>query len=470
MALDANGRACVIGSGIAGLLAARVLSKWFREVVVLERDSLSAMDGARSGAAQGYHLHALLLRGEQVMERLFPGFEAEMIRLGACKGADACTDAKIFTRAGWARDTHVGFAPLAMTRPLLERCVRSRVTNIANVSIRYATSVDDLVVDVATRRITGVALRSEEAGIDREILPADLVVDATGRGAHGVQMLRSNYFAVPREDVLGLDFGYATALFDIPPSFRAEWGMLAVAPLPPLHSRAALMMKVEQNRWMVALAGRGKSKPVAESAAFMEFVRQLETPFLHECLSHARLVGEIKGYRFPASVHRRYDQIPSHPEGFLAIGDAICSFNPVYGQGMSVAAIEAEILDALLERRGGAYYEGLWRDFHAAASRVISLSWQQAFNVDMMFPETLCPRPFGFALRRRMVQKMQALCMQDPQLRQRFTRMIHLVGTDADKIGMVDLFNAQLRIWQGTSGPGPAPTFRIEAAQHEKVA
>jgi 2-polyprenyl-6-methoxyphenol hydroxylase-like FAD-dependent oxidoreductase len=453
-----TGKAIVIGSGMAGLMAARVLSAFFAEVEILERDPPVTTTEARAGAPQGHQIHALLLRGQRILEALLPGFEADILKAGAQKAKDAGRDQKIFAFGRWTPAVEFGFAPLTMTRGLLEFVVRERVGRIANVRFRYDTTADELVFDKAAQRVTGVVAR--EGGEAQKTIAADFVVDAAGRGAFAVRAFKSLGFATPKEEIIGLDFGYATARFDIPAGFKADWATLFVQADPP-RSDGAFFLPIEGNRWLVAAFGRGKNKPPAQRDGFMEFTRRLPHTLLYECIKDARLTGEIKPHRFPSSVRRRFDLLADHPEGFLAIGDAHCSLNPFFAQGMSVAAMEAEALERRLRTAtaGGPAFDGLWRGFYQDLRDIVATPWSQTLLIDSLYDETQMPRPFGFALHRRIALWAQALMLFDPELCVRFFKAVHFVAGPKDKIGPLDLLAAQFREWRKGRRSAPTPAF-----------
>ncbi|HYD46478.1 MAG TPA: FAD-binding protein, partial [Phenylobacterium sp.] len=265
-------RAVVIGSGIAGLLTARVLADRFVEVVVVERDPEGVMAGPRQGAAQGWHLHGLLASGLQAMGRLFPNFEADLAAADARMGADAGIGVKLFYDGRWAPAVTAGFNGVAVTRPTLECCLRKRVAALPNVRFVYQTVASDLLF--AERRVTGVRMRRIAEDDREEDLSADLVVDASGRAAQGAAMVKAQGFPTPEEEVIGLDFGYACALYDIPEGFEADWSALMVAAAPPA-SQGAILMPVEGNRWMLGVGGRGAERPPGDEAALLEHLKRL---------------------------------------------------------------------------------------------------------------------------------------------------------------------------------------------------
>lgn len=448
-----GGRALVIGSGIAGLLAARALADRFDEVVVLERDAADATAAVRPGAAQGSQVHVLLAGGQRAMNRLLPGLDDDWRAAGAVEMTDSGLQRAMFMAGGWVRRAPNGVSNMQMTRPLLERTVRARVAAWPGVAIRYEVTSDSLVIQDG--RVRGVMARAGEGAEER--IDADFVVDASGRGSFASQDFKANGFASPREDIVGLDFSYATALFDPPPDFDATCLGVLVAPMAP-QSEGALLSAVEDGRWIVALAGRGAARPPADLAGFRAYAQRASDPVVGEWVARAKLAGDIKAYRFPSGVHRRFDVLEAHPEGFLPIGDAICSFNPVYGQGMTVASMEAAALHELL---ADGDLDGLWRRFHPRAAAIVAGPWGQSTQLDMLYPETQIERPPDFESVARRFRWAQGLIMHDPVLGRRMANAINLIG-EARPFTLPELVLAQARRWLGLAPLGRAPAF-VEA-------
>jgi flavin-dependent dehydrogenase len=433
--------AAVIGSGVGGLLAAKVLADRFRKVVVVERDREPQTPEPRDGAPQGHHPHALLRRGQDIMETTYPGFTASLLAKGAVQydqGLECETSIGGVRGAPFAAP----YKTLSMTRGLLELTLREFAAKLARLEFRYDTSAEDLLLHAG--RVTGVRARRGDALHE---IAADFVLDASGRAAQAMKWLTASGYDSPKETVAGLDFGYATAMFDIPRPFPETWRLLFCLPKMAPGGVGGAIFEVEGGRWMVAVGGRGALKPSSDPDAFVAHTKLSLDPRFHYWVSRARRIGPVKTYRFAASTRRRYEALSRHPEGFLALGDALCSFNPVYGQGMSVAAMEAETLAALLADRPST--DGLWRDFYVRASACIDVPWQLALNLDIHYPETVCPRPAGFALIQRILPWANSLALGDPVLRAKVFEMQNLTNPKDAALSPGDLLGAQWRRWMG---------------------
>ena len=407
-------RAIVVGAGMGGLTAAAALADHFEQVLVLERDALPADAVDRSGIPQGKHVHALLAGGLRALGESFPGFGAELARAGAVTiraGQDVRTE-----RPGYdpfpQRD--LGFDAFAMSRPLLEWLVRGRVRALPNVELRPDCSVEALVARPDGAVVTGV--RCGRAGATSEILNADLVVDASGRGSLTLELLTSVGQPRPEETTIGVDLRYATAVFSIPDDAPADWKGVFHFPHVPRTSRGALLLPLEGRRWIVTLAGRHGEDPPGDADGFMTFVRRLRTSTIFDALEPAKRLSEVMRFGFPESVYRHYEQLAAFPRGLLTVGDAICRFNPVYGQGMSVAAQEAVVLRQLLSARAGTAdpLDGLASPFFAEAAALIDNPWFGAVIPDFAHPKTRGTRPENLEAMLKLGTALVRLAARDP--------------------------------------------------------
>jgi 2-polyprenyl-6-methoxyphenol hydroxylase-like FAD-dependent oxidoreductase len=412
-------RAVVIGAGIGGLSAARAAADAFEEVVVLERDELPADAAQRAGVPQGRHAHALLAGGQRALEELFPGLTGDLEEGGAVRyriGLDNRLE-----RPGYdpfpQRD--LGWDAHAMSRPLLEGVARRRLLQHPGVRLRTGCRADQLVGDGTA--VTGV--RCESADGREELIAADLVVDASGRGALTLALLAASGRPPPDEDTIGVDFGYATGIFAIPEDAPTDWKLCITLPEAPKSTRIALMLPVEGRRWILSLGGRQSDKPPGDWQGFMAFARGLRTATLGDAISRARPLGEVARFGFPASVRRHFERCSSFPRGLLPIGDAICRFNPIYGQGMSVAAQQGRLLGRLLA--AGSLDVG--ERFLLEAQAIIDTPWATAALPDLAYPATEGVRPPDFAASLTVARALNQLAAEDPAVHRLTAEVQHLL-------------------------------------------
>jgi 2-polyprenyl-6-methoxyphenol hydroxylase-like FAD-dependent oxidoreductase len=408
-------RAIVIGAGMGGLTAARAVAPHFEQVVVIERDSLPRQPDARPGTPQARHVHALLGGGQRALEELFPGFERELRDAGAVP-LRAGLDVR-FERPGFdpfpQRD--LGWDSFAQSRALIEFVVRTRLSVDGNVDIRPRCRAQKLIVAAKGQVVTG--LQYVDAEGRRTELDADLVVEASGRGDLTLDLLESRDLPRPAATTIGVDIGYATAIFAIPDDASEDWKGVFCFPQPP-SSRGALMLPLEGRRWILTIAGRHGDYPPGDEIRFMEFVQSLRTPTIARAIQSAKRLEEIVRYRFTESVHRHYEQLTEFPRGLLLLGDAVCRFNPVYGQGMSVAAQEACALSRLLASRAAERdpLERLAQAFFPETAALIVTPWAQAAVPDFIHPETRGERPPNFEQSLKIGQAITRLAARDPDV------------------------------------------------------
>jgi 2-polyprenyl-6-methoxyphenol hydroxylase-like FAD-dependent oxidoreductase len=419
-------QAVVIGAGMGGLTAAGALADHFDNVVVLERDTLPSEPTYRAGTPQARHVHGLLLSGQRALSELFPGFEQDLARAGAVPlrvGLDVRVE-----RPGYdpfpQRD--LGWFGYAASRPAIERAVRQRVESRANITLRQRCRVQEVLGSPTDEAVAGV--RYENGNGTSETITADLVIDASGRGAPTLGLLQSIGRPLPEETTIGIDLGYATSIFFIPDDAPTDWKGVMTFGQAPRNSRGGLMLPLEGKRWMVTIGGRHGDVPPGDEGGFLTYAKALRTPTIYNAISHAKRLDGVARYGFPESVRRHFERLDGFPRGLLPIGDAICRFNPVYGQGMSVAALEACLLKKLLERLGedGDPIAGLAPTFFAEMQTLIETPWSVAM-LDFAFPETRGQRPTDFETTLKFGIALTRLAAEDPAVHKLTLEVQHLL-------------------------------------------
>ena len=410
-------RAVVIGGSMAGLLAARVLADFFDEVIVLERDDLSAEGTHRRGVPHGRHAHALLAGGQQVLEKLFPGISDELIDGGAIP-ADPLGDGTWFFEGAPLVKTPSGSSGVLASRPLLESTVRKRVRRLDQVEIRESAPVRDILAYEG--RVTGVVTAAGP-------LRADLVVDATGRGSQAAKWLASLGYEQPREERVEVQLVYCTRLFRIGSNRIGDGDKFAVVAPTPEGKRGGVMAQQENDQWIVTLFGHFGHAAPSDLAGFIKFSESLPSPVICNAIRNAEPIGEATQFRFPASTRRHYENLKRFPEGFLVFGDAICSFNPIYGQGMSVAALQSDALYETLDRRA----ENLGKYFFKKAATVIDNPWKIAVGSDLKMPETTGPRSLGGRIINSYITNVHKHAHSDAATAIAFVRVSQLLASPA---------------------------------------
>ena len=410
-----NRSAVVMGGSMAGMLAARVLADRFERVTVVERDALGTAIEGRKGVPQGRHTHGLLSGGREALDELFPGLSEELKAAGAPAG-DIIGDSRWFLEGGYHCKFTSRLVGLLVSRPFLEGRVRERVRALANVEFRDRQSVSGLLASADNTRVLGVAT-------PREKLWANLVVDTSGRGSHSPRWLEEMGYAKPMEERVEIGVHYTTRIFRRRPE-DAGGNLAMVIPPTPSGKRGGVALAQESGRWTVTLVSHFSPGAPLDLSGFIEFSRALPAPDIYELVRGAEPVSEGMSYQFPASVRRRYEKLARFPRGYLVLGDALSSFNPIYGQGMSVAALEAiELRKALAQKK-----PDLARDFFARAAKVIDIPWSIAVGNDLRMPETSGPRPLVVKLINAYIGKLHKAAHHDPQVALAFHRVGNLLA------------------------------------------
>jgi 2-polyprenyl-6-methoxyphenol hydroxylase-like FAD-dependent oxidoreductase len=418
------GDAIVIGGSMAGLLAARVLADFFKTVTVIERDERSERPEPRRGVPQGRHAHGLLLRGQDTICRLFGGVREELLAAGATP-VNMGRDVKWFHFDVWKCRYHSALDFISASRPLIEWTVAERVRRLPNVKMLHGWTVESMVYD--GHSVSGVRMQRRDDRETQQRLDADLVIDASGRGSQIPQQLRVLGFERPEESAVRIDIGYASCLFRAPNAPR-DWKTLYVVSQPPAK-RGALILPLEGNRWICTLVGMHGDHPPTDLAGYMAFAKSLPVPDMYEALRSAEPLGEPVRYGFPAGLRRHYEKLRRFPPGLLVLGDALCSFNPIYGQGMSAASMYADVLETCLQERVATGWSlmDLWRPFFRAVARAADRPWQLATGEDFRFAETTGARGRALKLLHWYTGKVHKAASVSPRVTERFYEVMHLL-------------------------------------------
>ncbi|NUT94716.1 MAG: 2-polyprenyl-6-methoxyphenol hydroxylase-like oxidoreductase [Saccharothrix sp.] len=402
--------AVVLGGSMGGLLAARALVGHYERVTVVDRDTFPAGPEHRKGVPQGKHFHTVLLRGAEVLDRMFPGLVEDFVAEGVPR-SNFVLEATFVLNGQQMVRTDTGASAIQLTRPLLEGTIRSRLASYPGVKVVDGQEVHDPVFD--GDRVTGVRT---SAGV----LEADLVVDALGRGGRSLRWLADRGFPAPAEDTIDIDTMYVSRLVRPKVPYRDK--LVLVGPVPGRPTGFAYAAQ-EGDRWMLTVVGMAGDHPPTDEEGFLAFVRRSAPPEVFDSIAAAEPLTELRPHRFPASLRRRYEKVRRFPEGLLVFGDAMCSFNPIYGQGMTVAALEAEALRRCL-RQGE---HDLARRFFRAAAKIIDPVWQLNAGGDLALPEIPGRRPLVTRAVNRYVSRLQRVAGHDPVVAKAFVRTIGLL-------------------------------------------
>ena len=416
-----QGHAIVIGASMAGLLAARVLSETYAEVTLLDRDTWGDRPEPRGGVPHGRHAHGLLARGREVLEELFPGLTDDLVQTGAVAGdlQDQCR---------WYFGGHAlaagrsGLQGLAVSRPALEHDVRRRVHALPGVRIEIGTAVRALTVDHLRRRVTGVVTTDVATDGPPVRRSADLVIDASGRGSRAPDWLRELGYEAPKEEKVRVDVSYATRHFRRKPGSAGDALAVIVAATAESPDGGALICQ-EDDRWILTLGVYHGQRAPLDLDGFRTWAANT-APEFGEVAGEAEPLDEGRYFRFPASTRRRYERLKRFPEHFVVMGDAVCSFNPVYGQGMSVSAVEA----LALRRCVAAGSDRIGLRFFAEIASAVDVPWQVAAGADLDLPGTPGRPALPTRIINRYVGRLHIAAERDPELAGAFLRVANLMA------------------------------------------
>ncbi|SBS78832.1 conserved exported hypothetical protein [uncultured Mycobacterium sp.] len=418
-------RAVVLGASMAGMLAARVAAEHYREVVVVDRDVPPERPSNRRGVPQACHGHALQAGGVAVLDELFPGVLEEMVAGGAPVWGDGDLS-RVIIEYGGHRFLPSGRLPNPVTaympsRPFLDWHVMNRLSALPNVTVLGGHDVVDVTSSDDRHRVTGVVVARREA-TKAAVLGADLVVDATGRGSRTPVFLDDLGYGRPREDELVINLSYTSQWLRIRPDAIREH-MVATFPKPGEATTVALLNH-ENDTWLMTVGTMGE-QPARHYADMLRIARRRVPRHILDVLEAAEPLGKTAHYRTPSSRWRRYDEMPRWPDGFVVIGDAVCSFNPIYGQGMTVAALEALTLRRCLH--GGD--NDLPKRFLRAAAKTVRVAWRNAVSADLSLPEIAGERPLGMRINNRFADMVLTAVETDPVVNSQFFRVLGMLDS-----------------------------------------
>lgn len=431
--VERSSHVVVIGAGMAGLATAHALGRHADRVTVIERDSLPSRPAARAGTPQGRHLHVLQPGGLLALEHLLPGFSDELIARGATAIA-APGEILWMSAAGWVQpQPGERRGLLSASRDLIEWVTRDLVLDRSPLDLRTAVEVAGLAVEDG--RVVGVDLRPRGAARDEptERLRADLVIDASGRRSHAPDWLEAAGYERPEEDLVDADLAYATRTYRRGPDDLGGWQGIFLQAKAPETTRMGVMFPIEGDRWMVTVAGINGDVPPTDDDGFAAFALGMRSPAIAEAIAGLEPAGPILGFRRTENRRRRYERLRRAPDGFVAIGDSACAFNPVYGQGMSVAALTAEALERAVGdhlHRSGGDLAGVSTRLQQEVARTNAGAWMVATGEDARWPGTTggASSPAERVLR-RYLDRVVAAAAVDRVVNAAFFRVVAMVAT-----------------------------------------
>jgi 2-polyprenyl-6-methoxyphenol hydroxylase-like FAD-dependent oxidoreductase len=414
-----------------------VLSDHFDRVTIIEKDRVHDRPESRPGQPHTRHLHGLLATGLEVMSSYFPDLPQALVEHGAVMG-DPTANTQWYTYGGYRQRFVSGLRGVTMSRPLLEYLIRERVLALPQVKLIDRATVKQLVTTSDRQRVIAAIVESSELPLHPLCLSADLIVDATGRNSATPKWLADLGYTPPQESEVEVNVGYATRLYHRDPNDPLSQTWFLNTPEAPQENRFGAMLPIEGDRWIVSVGGwHGDSAPTDE-AGFLEFVRHLPSSDIYDLISQAEPLSDIIPFKFPANRRRHYERLSRFPAGYLVLGDAVCTFNPTYGQGMTVAALEARELDRILGE--SISLDGLAPLFFRRITGLVDISWQMAVGEDFRYPQTAGIKPLGVDILNCYVAQVHRATLRDRLVGEAFVKVMNLIAPP------VSLFHPQI-LW-----------------------
>ncbi|ASY34714.1 MULTISPECIES: NAD(P)/FAD-dependent oxidoreductase [unclassified Streptomyces] len=450
-------RAVVLGGSIAGLFAARVLAEAYDEVVVVDRDAVTGVDGPRRGRPQGKHINAMHVRGRVVMEELYPGITDQLVADGVPIG-DFSGSVRWYFRGRPVKRADIGFIAVPATAPLMERRIRERTAELANVRFAEGCDILGLAASADHARVTGVKI--QRRGKTAETIAADLVVDATGRGSRTPLWLEEMGYPRVAEERTDIGLGYVTQNYRMKADpYHGDLAIIAVA--HPEVPRGVIFTKTEGDTTLMTVYGILGDHPPTDQQGLYQFVKRLPVPDIHEALQHAEPVDEPVAFRFPTTQRRRYEDMPRFPSGLLVIGDAVSCFNPVYAQGMTVAAMSALTLRRHLH--SGATPDGR-QYFRDLAHDVIDPPWEMTRTVDLGFDGVEGKRDLKVRVGQRYLAMVQTAATRDPVVTRGYMRAAGMLDRPEQLMRPAMILRVLLNALRGPAGRAAVPPALADPA------
>ena len=419
--------AVVVGSGMSGLMAARVLSDKFKKVTILERDILPAKPGVRKTVPQGNHVHVILGGGTDVLENYFPGILSQMEEAGGSL-IDTTRDFSWYHHGAWRARHTSGVNMLLSYRPFMDWHTRRNLeSGCPNVVMREKVLVEEYLTSPDKSKVTGVRITGPRK--KSEEIYADLVVDASGRSSKTPEMLEAIGYQRPPESSVGIDLAYTTRIYKCPKKVAENWKLLILYPHFPDTWRAGFISHIEENKWIVSLNGYFGDHAPLDDKGFLEFARSLPTPDIYNRIKDLKPIGDTKIFKIPKIRRRYYEKLARFPDGLVVIGDANCVYNPIFGQGITAASAYTEALRTGLAKqlkKTPGDLSGFPKVFQSSLPAALNLPWFLTNVIDLAYPQATGKRPPGMSLIKWIVARMLEANSRNPRLHQKFMEVLHL--------------------------------------------
>jgi 2-polyprenyl-6-methoxyphenol hydroxylase-like FAD-dependent oxidoreductase len=414
-------QAIVMGASMGGLMTARVLSNHFNKVLIIEKDVVNRQPESRKGQPQTRHLHGLLPAGFQIMQYYFPDLKKALADNGAMV-MDFAQTMVWNTYGGYRKSPFMDLDAVTMSRPLLEHLIRERVLALPNVELWDNTAVKNLKTTDDKQCVTGIVVNKKD---EIQTLNADLVIDVTGRNSNSPQWLKELGYEAPAVSEVKVNVGYATRLYKRDPNHPLSKSWMLHTPKAPEQQRFGGMFPIEGDRWVITAGGwHGDAAPM-DAEGFEAYVKALPMPELYDIISKSEPLTDIMPYKFTSSLRRHYENLKRFPQAYLVLGDAVSSFNPTYGQGMSSASMQAAELDKILTKKVS--NADLAKTFFKAVAKVVETPWSLAVGEDFRYPQTEGPKPPAIGFINKYVGRVHRASLTDEVVCKAFLKVMSLL-------------------------------------------
>ncbi|WP_144649488.1 FAD-dependent oxidoreductase [Bacillus cereus] len=416
-------KAIVIGGSIAGKLAAKALSTTFQEVIIIEAGEKWDGKASRKRVPQSNHPHVLLKGGEQAIEELFPTITNELIEAGSVVN-NFTRDLKWHQFGLWKQPFTGEVHMIQQSRFLLEWHIQKRIDQVSNITIKYETLIEGLLIDENRNKVYGVKAKCFKTGTQKEI-KADIVVDASGFGSKSIAWLREYNIEVLEEKV-HIDLFYVTRMFKLKENEKLDYCNTLMSPSFPENPYGVFIQTIEDNRYFVTFSGYANEKAPQTDEEFNNFAENLSISNVTDFLNKAEAISNIKTYKIPHQVRRQFDLVDNLPNRLLVVGDAHCRFDPVFGQGISVAAIEAHQLQVLLQRKQK-LDKAFTQQFYKETAHIIQTPWEMTTTEISRHPQLKRELTIKQKFQLWYTKQIYQLSASDPDVYIRLVRVMNLI-------------------------------------------
>lgn len=416
--------AVVNGGGISGMIAARVLSDFFESVIVIEQDGTTDTKKPRKFAPQGHHVHLMLGKGTDLLEDLFPGFVDDLEKLGAYR-FNFYRGWKWFHYGSWRRRDELEDSGYVQTRPLLEYNLRRRTEAVSNIRFEYGSIVTGYLSRNQGKSVHGIRVRNV-SHIEYN-LEADLVVEAGGRNGKVMDFLSEINAPLPAEELREVRPGYTSLHFEHINRMGDDWDVMIVHPHAPHSSKAGFIFHIEDDHWHVSLGGNLVEETPDNLQSFLDYAKQLDSPAIYEAIKDARPINEITSIRIPAYRRRYFEKIKNPPERLIVVGDSYAVVNPIYGQGMMLAALEIDAFRNLLRKRSlnNRGLDGLTKEYFRDAGKWVDNAWLILASLDLSYPQFRDKRGLIINILIWYIDRLMKKCAYDEKIFAAFNKVFH---------------------------------------------